>query len=156
MGNSHTQSQTLTFSISKHNMHYVHETLTTAEIIIDQQYIMTNNEGEILDGFYIEILTLPTRNREGRAVFVTSYQNEQVRRSEFNYTEEEGVLLCNNSGPTQSFKIKISEVDGEVTAIKVFYDDDNEWEFVLLEEYLEEPSEVLDETCIFGIATVSF
>merc|ERR1711964_478949 len=93
----------------------------------------------------------------GKAVFVSSYPNQPVERSNFNFTEEEGVLFCNTtSGPAQSFEIKISEVNGEVTAIRVCYDDNNQWEFVLLEEYLEEPSEVLNETCIFGIATVSF
>ena len=126
-------------------------------MLTGKQFTMLNNQGEILDGFYIEILEEPSANAPGKAVFVSSYPNQPVEKSEFIFTESEGILFCDTvTGPAQSFQIKISDVDGEVIAIKVCYDDNNQWEFVLLEEYLEDPSETLEETCIFNLQCAAF
>merc|ERR1712098_279272 len=131
-------------------------TMSFLKYMQSQSFVTMRNGQFSLDGFYIKIDSMPKRGVKGTGQLIAD------GALEFKFTVQASTLLCTSTqGRMQNFTITLNYDGSEVESLTIRCYGENEqlkvWEFGREDyEEPEEPLELLDQTCYFGIAEAVF
>jgi hypothetical protein len=118
-----------------------------------RRYIILNDQGEALEGFFMEFSALPSEGQVGVCRYVDARGTEDEIQFKLNATKT-ALVSWHVRSPTHTFAIKPIIDNGELVGLEVRFDAENIAYFALELESYDLSEDMIPSECL-DIATLS-